>query len=111
MDARPPKDIDDLFALLGGSSAVAKMLEVGQSTASEMRRRGSIPVRPYWDRLIGKLDKKGRAITLEDLHDVHRERPESSAPKAAPSETDRWAGSESAHTFDESAVDEVEGAK
>lgn len=74
-DAAPDPDhpVAAIFARIGGTTAVAAMIGVGQSTASEMKRRKSIPVR-YWDQIIGKPDKAGRSITLADLHDAHRER-------------------------------------
>ncbi len=64
--------IVQLFDLLGGTGKAARALAVGQTTASEMKRRGTIPVR-YWDRLIGVEDNDGHLITLEDLHRLHRE--------------------------------------
>lgn len=46
-----PDTIAALFGLLGGTGAAARAMGVRQSTASEMKRRGSIPV-AYWRTLI-----------------------------------------------------------
>lgn len=45
------KSVTELFAALGGPSSVARLLGVQPSTASEMKRRGSIPAE-YWRELI-----------------------------------------------------------
>lgn len=80
-------DIEHIFTALGGTSAVARILSVGQSTASEMRRRRSIQVK-YWrplvaaaeERCAGEGDPTRRAaleaITYEGLVAAH-------APEAA----------------------------
>ena len=43
--------IDDVFEAFGGTRKTADALSVKPSTASEMRRRASIPVK-YWPQLI-----------------------------------------------------------
>lgn len=43
--------VDDIFEYFGGPAKVARHLGVGPSTASEMRRRQSIPVE-HWDMLL-----------------------------------------------------------
>lgn len=43
--------VEEVFAGFGGTSAFAGALGLNLSTASEMRRRSSIPVR-YWPKLI-----------------------------------------------------------
>jgi hypothetical protein len=53
--------VPELFDRLGGPSEVARILKCGTSTASEMKRRSSIPVR-YWPMLIES--EKGREIGL-----------------------------------------------
>lgn len=53
--------VEDIFIKLGGTGAVAKIIGVNQSTASEMRRRGSVPVK-YWPRLI----EGGSALSLDE---------------------------------------------
>jgi hypothetical protein len=45
------QNVSDIFDKLGGPAAVAKLLDCQRSAASEMKRRGSIPVK-YWPRLI-----------------------------------------------------------
>lgn len=70
--------IDDIFDVFGGTSAFAHVIERGQSTASEMRRRGSIPVE-HWPKLIES--EKGRAlnITSDLLVTLHINRSEQRA--------------------------------
>lgn len=55
--------LDKLFGDLGGGSAVARILGVGASTASEMKRRGSIPIE-HWPALI--MSDAGKAIGLTE---------------------------------------------
>ena len=45
------KDIEAIFDAIGGSGKMAEALGIKPSAASEMKRRGSIPVR-YWPKLI-----------------------------------------------------------
>jgi hypothetical protein len=54
--------VHDIFEQLGGTGAVALALNVGHSTASEMRRRRSIPVK-YWPALI----EHARASGLDEI--------------------------------------------
>lgn len=49
---------------------MAKILGCGQSTASEMKRRGSIPVR-YWEALVGSDRGAELKITSEILMHAH----------------------------------------
>lgn len=76
------EDVDPirkLFEDFGGTTAMARAMGVKQSAASEMKRRKSIPVR-YWANLIGleSTDSK-RVITLQDLHDLHRQKADTEA--------------------------------
>jgi hypothetical protein len=65
------RSVDDIFQDLGGTGAVAKLLDVGHSTASEMRRRGSIPVR-YWPKLVSEAAACGvEWITNDNLVEMH----------------------------------------
>ena len=64
------KTVDDIFSALGGTGALAKIIEVKHSAASEMRRRGSIPVR-YWPQLIEGARAAGVSIDSDLLVDVH----------------------------------------
>jgi len=58
--------IAEIFRGLGGTGAVAKALNVGHSTASEMRRRQSIPVK-YWPALMECAASAGRSEVDTDL--------------------------------------------
>ena len=73
--------VDDIFSELGGTGAVATMLEVNHSTASEMRRRGTIPVK-YWPKLTSGAAAAGKKLSNDDLVRAHTEK----APAPAPSE-------------------------
>ena len=65
------KSVEDIFVALGGTGAVARLLDVGHSTASEMRRRGSIPVR-YWPRLVAvAAEREVKGITNDALVHMH----------------------------------------
>lgn len=58
--------VEEIFVKLGGTGAVAKAIDVGHSTASEMRRRKSIPVK-YWPALIKTAQDKGEKSVDTDL--------------------------------------------
>ncbi len=62
--------IHDLFNELGGPGKVAEMMAIKPSTASEMKRRQSIPLK-YWDRLIHSCAKEGISISYETLVSLH----------------------------------------
>ena len=62
--------IEQLFDDLGGTSAVARIISVGQSTASEMKRRRSIPVE-YWPAIVGSDRGREKAITNDRLVAAH----------------------------------------
>lgn len=65
--------ISSIFQNLGGPTKVARILDVGFSTASEMRRRGSIPVK-YWPKLVAACEAEGvSGITYERLVELHSE--------------------------------------
>jgi hypothetical protein len=61
------KTVSDIFEVFGGNAAVARILGVGASTASEMKRRESIPVE-YWPALVAEAKTLGRDdVTLEQF--------------------------------------------
>lgn len=65
--------VEDIFRELGGTGAVAKAINVRHSTASEMRRRQSIPVK-YWRRLIEAAAASGNSeIDTDILVRIHVE--------------------------------------
>jgi hypothetical protein len=64
-------NVSDIFSALGGPSAVARILGVRPSTASEMKRRGSIPAE-YWRDLVLAAERKGvRGIDAATLAEIH----------------------------------------
>lgn len=67
------RTVSDLFEAFGGPSAVARALRVGQSTASEMKRRGSIPAE-HWVVLVHAAHEIGlENVTFERLAVIHAE--------------------------------------
>lgn len=64
--------VDDVFTAFGGPTTVARALALKSvSTASEMRRRRSIPV-DYWQRLVEVAPDFGVAgLTYEKLVSMH----------------------------------------
>lgn len=61
------KTVSDIFEALGGNAAVGRALGVNPSTASEMKRRESIPVE-YWPLLVEAAKMKDRQdINFESL--------------------------------------------
>jgi hypothetical protein len=67
--------IAELFDAMGGPSAVARVLDVRPSTASEMKRRRSIPPE-YWLALVAEAARNGvKGVTTDALARIHaRER-------------------------------------
>lgn len=64
------KTINDLYDTFGGSGAVAKVIRVKPSAASEMRRRKSIPVK-YWPYLLKEATATGLNLTNDILVRLH----------------------------------------
>jgi len=64
------ESVETIFTELGGTSDVARRLNVGQSTASEMRRRGSIPVQ-YWPDLVALAADQGKPLSYDKLVEIH----------------------------------------
>lgn len=64
------QNVGDIFTLMGGTGAVARILDIKHSTASEMRRRGSIPVR-YWPALIEGAAAIGADLDSDILVKAH----------------------------------------
>ena len=77
MDVVKLDTVDDVFTAFGGPTAFARALALkGASTASEMRRRGSIPVE-YWQRLVDIAPDNGaRGLSYEKLVAMHSKQPE-----------------------------------
>ena len=66
------KTVSEIFDAIGGSSAMARVLDVKTSAASEMRRRGSIPVK-YWPALIAHAATEKLEIDSDVLMNAHAE--------------------------------------
>lgn len=64
------RTVEDIFVAIGGTTATALALGIKQSTASEMRRRGSIPVK-YWKTLVEAAGNRGLALDYQALVDAH----------------------------------------
>ncbi|MGO4171591.1 carph-isopro domain-containing protein [Bosea sp. TAF32] len=65
------RTVADVFDALGGPAAVSRVLSVGGSTASEMKRRGAIPPE-YWVMLVDAAQQVGRPdVTYEALAFIH----------------------------------------
>lgn len=63
--------VEDVFLGFGGTSAFAGALELNLSTASEMRRRSSIPVR-YWPKLVEVARQRDiEGINNDSLVKIH----------------------------------------
>lgn len=63
--------VPDIVDAFGGTAAFARALDLGVSTASEMKRRKSIPVR-YWPDLVAIGRSKGvRGLSYKTLVQAH----------------------------------------
>lgn len=79
------QSVSSLFDQLGGPTKVARVLDVGFTTASEMKRRGSIPVK-YWPRLVAACHAEGvNDVTYDLLVAMHTR----SDATASPASVDR----------------------
>ena len=62
--------VSDLFDRFDGPKGVARIISKGHSTASEMKRRASIPVE-YWPALIDSDKGQELGLTAEHLMRIH----------------------------------------
>ena len=63
--------IGDLIEKFGGSTKFAAIIGKNPSTASEMKRRGSIPVE-YWPAVLSAARECGfKEVTIEKLMELH----------------------------------------
>jgi hypothetical protein len=63
--------VDDVFAEFGGPTALGRAIGVKPSTASEMKRRQSIPI-DYWQKLTEAARERGlEDLTYEKLVSIH----------------------------------------
>lgn len=66
-----PDTVPYLIEILGGGTAVAAIIGGAHpSTASEMKRRGSIPTK-YWPKIIEAARERGIDLTAEKLMQMH----------------------------------------
>jgi hypothetical protein len=69
------ENVGKIFDTVGGTTSMAKILGVGVSTASEIKRRGRIPAE-YWRDIIQAARKLGHPeITADLLVDLHARAP------------------------------------
>ena len=65
------ENVADIFDAMGGTTSMARILSVGVSTASEIKRRGRIPAE-YWRDIIRAAQKRGNTeITADLLMELH----------------------------------------
>lgn len=66
-----PDSVPDLIEAFGGATAFAKVIEKNPSTASEMKRTGSIRIQ-YWPLIVAAAPGHGiEGVTLESLALMH----------------------------------------
>lgn len=67
-------NLDKIFTDLGGTGKVAEYLGVKPSAASEMRRRGSVPVK-YWPKLVLACNEHNiEGVNYATLVSLHSEK-------------------------------------
>lgn len=72
--------VSDLIEALGGNSAFGRIIGKRPSTASEMKRRGSIPVE-YWPAVTAAARGVGMQIQYSDLVAMHVPSPPAPTPE------------------------------
>lgn len=77
-EAKDISSVHAIFETLGGAASVARMLRVNASTASEMKRRKSIPIK-YWPSLISAARVEGVRIDEAALVSAHIDAPKTGA--------------------------------
>lgn len=78
MDADSPRTVSSLIDAFGGTTAFARVISTGPSTAGEMKRSGSIKPR-YWPAIIAAARDRGIAfdwVTPESLMRMHTQQAE-----------------------------------
>ena len=64
------KSVDELFEAFGGPAAFARIIGKNPSTASMIKRRGSIAIE-YWPFLIESEQGKSLGLSADDLMWIH----------------------------------------
>lgn len=80
-----PRTIPELIDAFGGPTKFAKVIDKNPSTASEMKRNGSIRV-DYWPAIVAAAplqEKPILGVTLESIARMHIAAPSSSTEEAA----------------------------
>lgn len=72
LGVQEPNDVPALIELLGGNSAVGRLLDKGASTVSEMKRAKRIAPK-YWPQIIKEAQDKGLPVTADTLIALHSE--------------------------------------
>lgn len=62
--------VTDLFDAIGGAAEMARCIDVKPSAASEMKRRGTIPVK-YWPKLAAVCRARRIRLSYDDLVRLH----------------------------------------
>lgn len=70
--------VADIIDRFGGNTRFAELLGKKQTTASEMKRRKSIPVE-HWPRLVEAAHQRGITLDYETLVKIHAEQPKEAA--------------------------------
>lgn len=66
-----PATVSELIDRFGGPTEFAKVIRKNPSTASEMKRSGSIRV-GYWPRIVEKAAQQGiEGVSLESIAKMH----------------------------------------
>lgn len=89
--------IHDIFDALGGPAAIARELRIKPSTASEMKRRGSIPAE-YWAELAAIAERRRHPEINADLLAALHARPSRAELAAEASPERRPAAVLASHT-------------
>ena len=80
--------VPDIIDSFGGATAFALLIGKNPSTASEMKRNRSIPVR-YWPRVVDEAASRGIHITNDTLVAAHTAPPDEPAVIGAGDGADR----------------------
>jgi hypothetical protein len=68
---KPPRSIPELIKAFGGPSGFAKVIDKNPSTASEMKRSGSIRV-GYWPRIVEAAREANiPGVSLKTIAEMH----------------------------------------
>ena len=88
-----PTTVPELIDAFGGPTGFAKVIEKNPSTASEMKRTGSIRV-PYWPAIVAAAaaNPKIKGVTLESIAKMHVDAP-ATAPTTAPGSEEKESAS------------------